>query len=216
MITGNAAVSCFALLSELAELRAAGRLPGAAQARAWCAALGLEPGDNEAVAQALMDPYLPAGMLHQVLVQGFRGNPLHPRPRDADDQRLASDLTAYLRLFPRLRRDQDARPELGLPPGGLASTDLVGDGGWCDLCGQCCAHGGTAPNSPPGVDYPPYWYYALAGETLYPQPFCPFLVQTVDIPSFFCAIHPIKPLACSRFDRADCDRGRPHRGIRKG
>jgi hypothetical protein len=64
------------------------------------------------------------------------------------------------------------------------------------------------------VDYPAFFHHALAGETLFPQPFCPFLFQALDRPLFFCGLHPIKPLACQRFDQKDCQLGRAGRGYR--
>lgn len=200
----------FHLLERLARQRDQGRAVTADQAARLGAALWPRAAELDQAVAALADPCLALGMLHRVLVEGFRGNPGNRRPRDRDDPRLARDLLDFLRLFGRIRRDLPAYVDL--PPEGVAAASLHGDGGWCDLCGQCCVLGGTVPTSPAGVDYPAYWYHAIAGQSLYPQPFCPFLFQANDAPLFFCSIHAIKPLACARFDRADCRRGAPFRG----
>ena len=201
---------CRRLLEDLGRGRALGLLPSLEQARQAAGLVWADPSQREAAARALADPYLALTMLWRVLALGFRGNPLHPRTRDRDDRHLAGDLLAFLKLHLRLRGDLADRVDW--PEEGLAAGDLRGDGGWCDLCGECCCHAGTVPTPPPEVDYPAYWYHALAGESLLPQPFCPFLFQARNLPVFFCGLHPIKPLACRRFDRTDCARGRPHRG----
>lgn len=201
---------CLELLRQAGETRASGSLPSPEALLPLAKALW--PDQAEQAAQALADPYLAATMLWRTLGQGFRGNPNHLRPRDQDGPRLSRDLLTLLDLHLRIRRDLTglvAWPASGQPVG-----ELVGDGGWCDLCGQCCCHCGTVPTAPPGVSYPAWFYHALAGETAHPQPYCPFLFQALGKPLFFCALHPIKPIACSRFDRADCGRGQPGRGYR--
>jgi hypothetical protein len=199
---------CLDLLSRASQVRAAGRLPG--QNELLVPAKALWPDSGEEAAQALSDPYLAVTMLWRTLGRGFRGNPNHLRPLDNNGPRLASDLLDLLKLHLRIRA---ALPGLvDWPEGGLSASELVGDGGWCDLCGQCCCHCGTVPTPPPGVSYPPWFYHALAGEVLHPQPYCPFLFQALEEPAFFCSLHPIKPIACSRFDRQDCDRGISGRG----
>lgn len=167
--------------------------------------------DRQTAAQALADPYLAVGLLVQTLINGFRGNPLHRRPLDDDPDRLADDLAAIFRLHLRLRAELPGRVDW--PEDGVSGLGIVGDGGWCDLCGRCCCHMGTVPHPPPGVDYPAWWYHALAGETIDCQPLCPFLFQARDAEVYLCSIHPIKPQACRNFDRADCERGR---GFREG
>lgn len=201
---------CQDLLEALGRERALGGLID--QGRAEPLAARVWPGPQEAAtaARALCDPYLALTMLWRTLALGLRGNPIHPRPRGLPDSRLAQDLLAFLSLHLRIRADLPALVDW--PAGGLDHGQLDGDGGWCDLCGECCCHAGTVPSTPEGTRYPAYWYHALSGETLYPQPFCPFLFQARGKPLFFCALHPIKPLACRRFDQADCRRGRPHRG----
>lgn len=202
--------ACAELLTTLSAIRSAGGPPPAAQATPLVEAVWAEPAQRTDALKALASPYLPLNMLESTLVRGFRGNPNHLRPRDENGPRLASDLLAFFRLHLRIMA---ALPTLvDLPPGGVPANDLHGDGGWCDLCGQCCCHCGTVSTAPDTVRYPPWFYHAIAGEPLWPQPFCPFLAQTLSQPRFFCAIHPIKPLACSRFDQADCQRGRPGRG----
>lgn len=197
-------------LEDLSAARRADRLP--ARREVADAARQLWPeADAATAARALSHPLAPVTMLWRVLGRGIRGNPLHPRPRDRDGRVLARDLLAWCRLFNRITNDLPGRVDW--PAEGVPASSLEGDGGWCDLCGMCCAHAGTVPHVPPGVDYPPYWYHALAGETLWPQPFCPFLMQTTGGTLFFCGLHPIKPLACRRFDRDDCRRGRPVRGL---
>ncbi len=202
---------CRALLRLVGEARAAGRLPGREEVLPLARSLWPQAADQAAA--ALVDPFLAATMLWRTLGQGFRGNPLHLRPLDDDGPRLARDLLALLELHLRIRRGLAGLVEW--PAGGQPAGGLVGDGGWCDLCGQCCCHCGTVPTPPPGVDYPAWFHHALAGELVHPQPFCPFLFQTLERPLFFCGLHPIKPVACRRFDRADCERGRPGRGFRQ-
>jgi hypothetical protein len=199
-----------AFLADLSRQREEGRLPRPGQvARAACAWWPeVEAG---ALGRALGHPLAPVTMLWRVLGQGVRGNPLHPRRRDRDGVRLAQDLAGWAKLFNRIMTDLPAR--VPWPSDGVPASSLEGDGGWCDLCGLCCAHAGTAPHPPDGVEYPAYWYHALAGQTLWPQPFCPFLFQTTERVNFFCGLHPIKPLACRRFDQADCQRGLPNRGL---
>lgn len=199
------------LLNLLADLREQGQPVDQPSALALAAEVWADADERSDVAQALSDPSAPLGMLRQVMVRGFRGNPLHPRKRDADDKQTARDLLAYCRLFLRIRSDLGELVER--PPDGVAGASLHGADGWCDLCGQCCVHGGTVPTPPKGTQYPAYWYHALAGESLYPQAFCPFLYQARDAPLYFCSIHAIKPIACRVFDLKDCERGRPHRGF---
>lgn len=209
---------CLDLLENLGRARALGQAVTPELAAPLVERLWQAPPERQQALQALGDPYLALTMLWRVLALGLRGNPLHPRPRDQEGQGLARDLLAFLRLHLRIRSDLPAL--VAWPEDGLDFRELNGDGGWCDLCGQCCCHAGTVPTAPPGVEYPAYWYHALAGSSLYPQPFCPFLFQARELPLFFCGLHPIKPLACSRFDQADCARGlaqrggyRPHGGI---
>ncbi len=199
---------CLDLLRQAAALRRAGSLTETAL-RPLVETVWPELEAAEAALRALTDPYLAAAMLWRTLGLGFRGNPNHLRPLDDHGPRLAADLLAALRLHNRLRRDLPRF--VAWPEAGLSSGELVGDGGWCELCGQCCCHMGTVPTPPPGVDYPAYWYHVLAGEAIPAQPYCPFLFQTRDAEAFFCAIHPLKPIACSRFGRADCQRGREGR-----
>ena len=199
---------CLDLLSRAGETRASGRLPDPESVLPQAGALW--PDHVDQAVQALIDPYLAATMLWRTLGQGFRGNPNHLRPRDDDGPRLSRDLLAILQLHLRIRCDLAGLVDW--PVGGQPAGELVGDGGWCDLCGQCCCHCGTVPTAKPGIDYPAWFYHAIAGEALHPQPYCPFLFQALEEPLFFCALHPIKPIACSRFDRADCERGLPGRG----
>ncbi|MCB2188176.1 MAG: hypothetical protein KQJ78_17290 [Deltaproteobacteria bacterium] len=198
-------------LAAVGPARAAGAPLEPSAFAAWPARLW--PGDpaaqvaaQDAARAGLADPYLPWTRLWEVLALGHRGNPLHPRPRDTQGPRLVRDLAAYLTLFRRLRADLTG--PLALPARGLAFGELAPDeGGWCDFCGRCCCHAGTVPTPPPGVRYPGWWYAALAGETLFPQPFCPFLLQTRDRPAYFCAIHPVKPVACRSFGPRLCATG---------
>ncbi len=204
---------CLTLLSDLGRERALGGGISLQRARPLAARVWHDSGEVELAVAALCDPYLALTMLWRTLALGLRGNPVHPRPRDPAGPALTADLLAFLRLHLRLRGDLPALVDW--PAGGLDHRQLHGDGGWCDLCGECCCHAGTVPTPPPGVEYPAYWYHALAGSTLHPQPFCPFLFQAQGLPMFFCALHPIKPLACGRFGQGDCRRGRPHRGYRQ-
>ncbi|KIX15212.1 hypothetical protein [Dethiosulfatarculus sandiegensis] len=166
--------------------------------------------EAELVLEGIQAPHLAWTMLFRTLVRGLRGNPLHPRPLDQDSPELAETVLTFVKLHLRIQKHL---PDLVLwPEQGLDADQLIGDGGWCDLCGQCCCHAGTVPHPPQGIDYPPFFYHALAGETLYPQPFCPFLFQAMGQPAFFCGIHPVKPIACSRFDKTDCERGSQGRG----
>lgn len=208
----QSASPCLALLGDLGRERALGGAVDGGRASRLAALVWPQAEEAATAARALCDPYLALTMLWRSLAWGFRGNPIHPRPRGLPGTRLAGDLLAFLRLHLRIRADLAAWVDW--PANGLDHRELNGDGGWCDLCGECCCHGGTVPSSPEGVDYPAYWYHALSGDTLYPQPFCPFLFQAQGLPLFFCALHPIKPLACRRFDQTDCRRGRPHRGYR--
>ncbi len=208
MISDDVLNLCRELLSQAGQTRAAGSLPSRQTLLPLAEALW--PGQAQPALQALTDPYLAATMLWRTLGQGFRGNPNHLRPLDSDGPRLARDLLALLGLHLRIRRGLSGL--VAWADGGQPAGELVGDGGWCDLCGQCCCHCGTVPTAPPGVLYPAWFYHALAGETVHPQPYCPFLFQALEEPLFFCGLHPIKPLACSRFDRTDCERGLPGRG----
>jgi hypothetical protein len=203
--------SCLTLLERLGRARGRGALRGRAQARELAAGVWPDPAERELAAQALCQPHLALTMLWRTLGQGLRGNPHHLRPRDGEVLRLARDLLALLRAHLRLCSDLAGRVDW--PAGGVPAGSLSGDGGWCDLCGLCCCHCGTVPAAPTGVDYPAYWYHLLAGEAAPPQPFCPFLFQTLDRPLYFCGLHPIKPLPCRQFDRADCQRGLPFRGL---
>ncbi len=202
---------CRDLLTTLGGRRAKGGPPPANLARPLVEAVWPgEPEQRDALA-ALASPFVALTMLERTLARGFRGNPGHLRPADDQGERLASDLLAFLRLHLRITAELPAL--VAWPPAGVPAADLAGDGGWCDLCGQCCCHCGTVPTPPDGTDYPPWFHHAIAGDSLWPQPFCPFLFQALGQPRFFCGLHPIKPLACSRFGRADCDRGRPGRGF---
>jgi hypothetical protein len=166
--------------------------------------------EADTILEGIQSPYVAWTMLYRTLARGFRGNPLHPRPLDQDMPKLRADILAFVKLHLRIQKHL---PKLiPWPKQGLDADQLIGDGGWCDLCGQCCCHAGTVPHPPKGIDYPPFFHYALAGETLYPQPFCPFLFQAMGQPAFFCGLHPIKPVACSRFDKSDCERGILGRG----
>ena len=194
-------------LKKVAEARTMGAAIDSSWLEAECTELW--PREKGAAVAALTDPFLAVTMLKRV-IDGFRGNPHHLRPLDTDGVRLAADLLTHFRMHLRLRRGLDGLvdwPAYGLPGG-----DLEGAGGWCDLCGECCVHCGTVPNTPPGVDYPAYFYHAISGGWLSPQFFCPFLFETRDSGLFFCGLHPVKPLSCSRFDLEDCERGRPGRG----
>lgn len=206
--------ACLNLLEDLGASRARGGPPAPALASRLAATVWPDPAQAAEAAQALTHPYLALTMLWRTLGQGMRGNPHHLRPRDADGARLAGDLLAILRVHTRLWRDLPGL--VSWPAAGVAADSLVGDGGWCDLCGQCCCHCGVVPAPPPGVDYPAYWYHLLAGEAVAAQPFCVFLFQALGRPLFFCGLHPVKPLPCSVFDRADCERGRPGRGLTRG
>ena len=203
---------CLSLLQKLAGLRADGRTVSTEKVLSLLGPVWPFPEARLAAARALSDPFLAVTMLWRTLGQGFRGNPLHPRPRDTGGPRLAAALLAILRLHLKIRTDLPAL--VAWPETGVAADSLAGDGGWCDLCGQCCCHAGTVPTPPAGVDYPPYFHHALAGETAYPQPYCPFLFQTNDRTLFFCGLHPLKPLACRRFAETDCRKGRGGRGFR--
>lgn len=203
---------CLTLLQAVAGLRAAGRPVTVEHALSLLAPVWPFPDARLDAARALSDPFLAVTMLWRTLGKGFRGNPLHPRPLDTTGPRLAADLLAFLRLHLRIRADLPAL--VALPESGVTADSLKGDGGWCDLCGECCCHAGTVPTPPQRVNYPPYFHHALAGETLFPQPYCPFLFQALGLPFFFCGLHPIKPVACRRFDEKDCERGRGGRGYR--
>lgn len=204
--------ACQNLLTQLGRGRALGRPPDLAAVEPWLSLLWPQAADQDRARAALADPYLAHTMLWRTLVLGFRGNPRHLRRPDTSGAVLAADLLAILANHLRIR--QELGGLVDWPAEGLAGTELAGDGGWCDLCGECCCHNGTVPSPPPGVDYPPFYYHLLAGAGVTPQPFCQFLFQARDQPLFFCGIHPIKPLACSRFGAGDCLRGRPGRGYR--
>lgn len=204
--------ACQDLLTDLGRARALGQSADVAGQADQIQAIWPRIEDQASARAALADPYLALTMLWRTLALGFRGNPRHLRPVDRDGAVLAADLLTMLKNHLRIRR---ALPDLvSWPAEGQSAGDLVGDGGWCDLCGECCCHNGTVPNPPPGVDYPAFFHHLLAGSGVLPQPFCPFLFQARDRPVFFCAIHPIKPVACSRFGAPDCRRGRPGRSYR--
>ncbi len=203
--------ACLALLEDLGGGREQGPPPRPEQAHALAAGVWGDTGERTQAVQALCHPYLALTMLWRTLGLGLRGNPHHLRPRDRDGARLARDLLVFLRLH--LRLSEKLKGVVDWPAAGLPANALEGDGGWCDLCGQCCCHCGTVPAPPPGVSYPPGWYHALSGEALHFQPFCPFLFQALGQPLYFCGLHPIKPLPCRDFGRADCERGRPTRGL---
>lgn len=203
---------CLALLENLSGLRSEGRCITKEHALCLLAPIWPLPEARLAAAKALSDSFLAVTMLWRTLGQGFRGNPLHPRPRDTNGPRLAADLLAVLRLHLKIRADLPAL--VAWPASGVAADSLEGDGGWCDLCGHCCCHAGTVSTPPAGVEYPSYFHHALAGETLFPQPYCPFLFQSLERPLFFCGLHPVKPLACRLFDEKDCHRGKKSRGFR--
>lgn len=202
---------CRGLLTVLGGLRAAGGPPPEETARPLVEAVWPAGQERRDALAALASPFLALTMLERTLVRGFRGNPGHLRPTDDDGPRLAADLLSILRLHLRMNAALPALvpwPRQGVPAG-----ELTGDGGWCDLCGMCCCHCGTVPTPPAGAKYPPWFHHAIAGESLWPQPFCPFLFQAIGQPLFFCGLHPIKPLSCSRFDQKDCQRGLPGRGF---
>ncbi len=200
------------LLTDLGRARALGLSPDLAPVREVLPRVWPDGGQRERATQVLSDPYLAHTMLWRTLVLGFRGNPNHLRPLDRDGRRLAEDLLVFLGQHARLRAGLVGRVDW--PAHGLPAATLLQDGDWCDLCGECCCHCGTVPTPPAGVDYPAFFYHLAAGEGLSPQPYCPFLFQTLGRPLFFCGLHPIKPVACSVFDRQDCARGRPGRGYR--
>ncbi|MGD8561615.1 MAG: hypothetical protein PVG03_03735 [Desulfarculaceae bacterium] len=202
--------NCLQLLADLGETRAQGRPLGPQQMTAAATLIWPLAGPCQEAIKALCSPYLALTMLWRTLGQGFRGNPHHPRPLETKGQRLSADLLAFLRLHLRIISDLPGLVEW--PPSGVPAETIAGDGGWCDLCGECCCHSGTVSAAPAGVAYPAYFHHALAGEILFPQPFCPFLFQALGQPLFFCGLHPIKPLACRCFDQQDCQRGRQGRG----
>lgn len=204
--------ACQDLLTELGRARALGQAPDLAGVEPWLATIWPRPQDQASARATLSDPYLAHTMLWRTLTLGFRGNPRHLRPRERDGVALAADLLALLRIHLRIRKELGGLVDW--PEEGVSANDLVGDGGWCDLCGECCCHNGTVPSPPPGVDYPAFYYHLLAGAGVLPQPYCPFLFQARDRPVFFCAVHPVKPVACSSFGAGDCRRGRPGRGYR--
>jgi len=204
--------ACQALLTRLGRARALGLGSDLNDMEPLLQSIWPRPEDQALARAALGDPYLAHTMLWRTLVLGFRGNPRHLRPLDRGGAVLAADLLSLLKNHLRIRRELGGLVDW--PQGGLAAGDLAGDGGWCDLCGECCCHNGTVPSPPSGVDYPPFYYHLLAGAGVLPQPYCPFLFQAKDRPVFFCALHPVKPLACSSFGAGDCRRGRPGRGYR--
>lgn len=201
------------LLTSLGRARALGLPPDLNPVRDLLPRVWPDPGQRERASQVLADPHLAHTMLWRTLALGFRGNPNHLRPLDRDGRRLAEDLLAFLGQHARLRAGLIGRVDW--PSQGVPAATLLAEPGWCDLCGECCCHCGTVPTPPPGVDYPAFFYHLAAGEGLSPQPYCPFLFQTLGRPLFFCGLHPIKPVACTAFDRQDCARGRPGRGYRQ-
>lgn len=202
-----------ALLTNLGRARALSLPPDLDPVREFMPRIWPDPDQEERAALVLADPYLAHTMLWRTLALGFRGNPNHLRPLDRDGHRLAEDLLTFLDQHARLRA---ALADLVDWPGhGLPAAALLQDGEWCDLCGECCCHCGTVPTPPPGVDYPAFFCHLAAGQGLTPQPYCPFLFQTLGRPLFFCGLHPIKPVACRVFGERDCARGRPGRGYRQ-
>lgn len=201
------------LLTSLGRARALGLPPDLKPVRKILASVWPDSELRQRAAAALADPYLAHTMLWRTFVLGWRGNPNHLRPLDQDGQRLSTDLLTFLGQHTRLRAGLTGLVDW--PRRGLPAEVLLTDADWCDLCGECCCHCGTVPTPPLGVDYPAFFYHLAAGEGLTPQPYCPFLFQSLGRPLFFCGLHPIKPLACRAFDQRDCARGRPHRAYRQ-
>ena len=165
--------------------------------------------DRSTLRQALLDPYIPLGMLTRTMFADVVGMRFYINKRRPDlEPVLAAELLGWVRAFLRIRLDIQTRfdPETitCIPVDGTRHP--LPSGQWCTLCGICCQIGGVPPNPPPGIRYPDHWYDFLAGNAVENQQLCPFLFQYFGEPVFFCAIHHIKPIACRKFDLNDCQK----------
>jgi len=165
------------------------------------------PGEVAILQQALSDPYFPLAMVTQTLFADVTGMRFYINKRRPDlEPVLAKELLEWTEIFHRIRLDIraffDAKTITCIPFDGKRHP--LPSGNWCTLCGVCCQIGGVPPDPPPGITYPDHWHAFLAGKTVENQQLCPFLCQYFGEPMFFCGIHNIKPMACRRFDKKDC------------
>jgi hypothetical protein len=157
--------------------------------------------------QALLDPYLPLGMLEQTIFADVEGMRFYINKRRSDlVSVLADELGKYLEAFLRIRLDIETL----FDPSVVTCIPLDGHkhqlptDQWCTLCGVCCQIGGVPPEPPAEISYPDHWYRYLAGGAVDNQQLCPFLFQYFGEPRFFCAIHQVKPMSCRYFDEKEC------------
>ena len=163
--------------------------------------------DRSVLHQAMLDPYLPLGMLTRTIFADVVGMRFYINKRRPDlEPAIAAELLGWARAFLRIRFDIQTHfdPETitCIPVDGTKHP--LPSGQWCTLCGVCCQIGGVPPNPPPGIQYPDHWYVYLSGKAVDNQQLCPFLFQYFGEPFFFCSIHNIKPVACRTFDQKDC------------
>jgi len=174
--------------------------------------------DASLVRSALSDPYFPLGILEQTIFADVEGMRFFIRKRRPDlNTELADELCAVCRTFLEIREDIEVRYDpktiTCVPLDGVRS-ELPADQ-WCTFCGRCCHVGGIPPVPPPGIRYPDNWIPYLTGGAMRNQQSCPFLLQHLGEPYYFCAIHRIKPVGCRSFGRSDCRKRLADRGIHR-
>lgn len=159
--------------------------------------------------QALLDPYVPLGMLEQTLFSDVDGMRFYINKNRPDlEPVLAAELVEWSKAFLRIRLDIqtffDPKNITCVPLDGRRHSLPMDQ--WCTLCGVCCQIGGVPPEPPAGIHYPNHWYTYLTGGAVDNQQLCPFLFQYFGEPFFFCGIHYIKPLSCRYFGEQECRR----------
>ncbi len=128
--------------------------------------------------RALLDPYLPLGMLAQTLFSDVDGMRFYINKNRPDlESVLAAELMEWSKTFLRIRLDIrtffDPASITCIPLDGIRHA-LPTDQ-WCTLCGVCCQIGGVPPAPLEGIHYPEHWYTYLAGGAVDNQQLCPSL-----------------------------------------
>ena len=166
--------------------------------------------------KALLDPYFPLGMLEQTVFSNVDGMRFFISKHRHDLQPLlVGELGKFSEAFLRIRLDIEKL----FDPAEITCIPLDGQkhqlprDQWCNLCGVCCQIGGVPPEPPAELSYPDHWYRYLAGGAVDNQQLCPFLFQYFGEPSFFCAIHQVKPMSCRNFDEKECHRRLAERSL---